>query len=100
MRLFSGRKVWLKGEKYAIRTKQWKYIEGNEENTKELFDLASDPQELVNLATTFPKRAAELASQLEGWKKRHLRAESVQGMISEEDIKRLEALGYVFKNPQ
>lgn len=95
MKLFSGRKVLLNGEKFAIRTGKWKYIEGNEENTKELFDLASDPLEQVNLSPTFTEKATELAGQLKEWKKRHHRGESVQGTISEEDIKRLEALGYI-----
>ena len=93
--LFSGRKVWLKGEKFGILAGNWKYIEGNEEDTKELFDLASDPRELVNLTTTRAERTAELAAHLKEWKKRHLRVESVQGKLSEEDIKRLKALGYV-----
>jgi len=95
MKLLSGKKVRLKGGKFGIRMGNWKYIEGKEENTKELFDLAADPQELMNLYTTFPKKTAELASQLTEWKKGHARKESVQNRISEDDLERLKALGYV-----
>lgn len=95
MKLLSGEKVRLKGGKFGIRLGNWKYIEGKEENTKELFDLAADPQERVNLSTTFPKKTAELASQLTEWKKVHARKESVQNRIPEDDLERLKALGYV-----
>jgi arylsulfatase A-like enzyme len=96
MRLFSGKQVWLKGEKFAILTGKWKYIEGIEENTRELFDLVADPQEQVNLNSTMPQKAAELASQLEAWKEVHRRKEFLKDKISKEDRERLKALGYVF----
>jgi arylsulfatase A-like enzyme len=95
MKSFSGKKILLNGEKLAIRTRKWKYIEGEGENTRELFDLVSDPREQVNLTTTFPGKTAELATQLKEWKKRYIRINSVQGKLSEEDIERLRALGYV-----
>jgi arylsulfatase A-like enzyme len=95
MKLFSGKQIVLNGEKLAIRTGKWKYIEGEGENTKELFDLVSDPREQVNLTTTFPGKTAELATQLQEWKKKHIRIKSVQDKLSEEDITRLRALGYI-----
>jgi len=95
MKLLSGKNVRLDGEKFGIRLGDWKYIEGKEENTKELFDLAADPHELVNLSNTFPKKTAELATQLTEWKKGHARKETVRNRIPEEDLERLKALGYV-----
>ena len=35
--------IWVKGEKFAIRHGKWKYIEGKEEYTKEIFDIENDP---------------------------------------------------------
>jgi arylsulfatase A-like enzyme len=84
----------LKGEKIAVRIGHWKYIEGQEENTKELFNLETDPHELRNLYAAFPKKAFELASQLENWRQSHTKA-STRGMIKEEHAFRLKSLGYV-----
>ena len=95
MKLHSGDQVWLKGGKSGIRAGQWKYIEGKEENTRELFDLVADPQEQRNLITTFPQKTAELASQLEAWEQVHRRKESLKEKLSEKDLERLKALGYV-----
>lgn len=88
-------KVWMKGEKFGIRAGTWKYIEGLEEGTKELFDLSADPGELTNLYTGFPKKAAELASQLEQFKQSHISEKAVPGKISKEDLERLKSLGYI-----
>ena len=45
--------------------------------------------------SAFPKKATELASQLEEWKRLHARAYPVRGKISEEDLRRLKSLGYI-----
>ena len=95
MKLHSGKQVLLKGGKSGIRAGKWKYIEGKEEKTRELFDLEADPQEQVNLTSTHPQKAAELASQLEAWEQTHRRKESLKDTISEKDLERLKALGYV-----
>ena len=95
MKLHSGEQVWLKGGKSGIRAGKWKYIEGKEENTRELFDLVADPQEQRNCITTFSQEAAELASQLKAWEQGHSRKKSLKEKISEEDLNRLKALGYV-----
>ena len=95
MELHSGEHVLLKGGKSGIRAGKWKYIEGKEESTRELFDLVADPQEQVNLSTTFAQKADELASQLEAWEQVHSRKESLKNTISEEDLDRLRSLGYV-----
>ncbi len=90
-----NRKIWLKGEHFAIKAKNWKYIEAEEENTKELFDLNADPQELKNIYSSFPEKAAELKTRLQKWKKEYTRQSTKQNIISDEDRKRLETLGYV-----
>jgi len=87
--------VWVKGEKFGIRAGVWKYIEGREEGTKELFNLESDPRETTNLYDAAPEKADELGSQLEGWVRAHMRARSVQGRIPKEDLSRLRKIGYV-----
>jgi len=91
----SNRGIWIQGENFGIRAGTWKYIDGQGKEPKELYDLAADPQELANLYTTFPKKAAELASQLEEWKRLYATAYSVRGKISEEDLQRLKSLGYI-----
>jgi arylsulfatase A-like enzyme len=95
MKLYSGEHVLIKGGKSGVRAGKWKYIEGKEESTRELFDLVADPQEQVNLNATNPQKAAELASQLKAWEQEHSRKESLKENISEKDLERLKALGYV-----
>ena len=90
-----GERLWLNNEKFCIRKGKWKYTEGREEATKELFDLISDPGELVNLIDSFPGKANELASQLDAWVKNFDRKIPAQTTISKDDLEQLKALGYV-----
>lgn len=87
--------ILVKGQKYAIRVGRWKYIEGAEEGTKELFDLDADPGEGSNLYSKLPEKAAALALQLESWRLSHTPDGLVQVPVSNEDEQRLHALGYV-----
>jgi len=87
--------ILVAGQKYAIRVGRWKYIEGAEEGTKELFDLKADPGEQANLYSKQPERAAALASQLESWRRLHTPDGLVQVPISDQDRQGLRALGYV-----
>ena len=90
--------VWrtrVKGEKFGVRVGPWKYIEGQEEKTKELYNLATDPLELRNLRGTLSEKVAEFASHLKEWKQAHRTASSIPGEIPQEDISRLKSLGYV-----
>ena len=85
----------------AIRTSHWKWIEANEGNprglpTEELFHIADDPGETVNLSEREPGTAAELAQHAAA---QALAAEKV-GTASEADVScdeyaGLVALGYV-----
>ena len=87
--------TWVKGEQFGFRTGPWKYIEGEEEKTKELYNLADDPLELRNLCGALSEKVAEFSSHLKEWKKAHSMASSVSGEIPQEDLLRLKSLGYV-----
>lgn len=89
------RHFWIEGEKFGVRIGKWKYIEGKEENTKELFDLTADPTERKNLYAAAPKLTAKLASLLEEWRQAHIKTDAPPSKISEEDLAPLKALGYV-----
>lgn len=52
---------------YAVTVGDWKYILDVHGNTVELYDLASDPTELHNLADARPDKAAELRAVLAEW---------------------------------
>lgn len=82
------------GDKFGIRVGIWKYIEGEKENTKELFDLSIDPGELTNLHNTHPQKAGELTDRLIHWKRSCIRTKPETNNISEEDLRKLKSLGY------
>ncbi len=88
-------RVPVRGEKFAIRDGDWKYIMGTDEGTRELFDLSRDPHERRNLQDAEPERAADLARRLAAWRSTHERPDLPQGELSEEDLERLRSLGYV-----
>lgn len=84
-----------RGEKFGIRLGRWKYIVGPEEQTRELFDLESDPGETKNLVDDFPEERDRLARRLDTWLHSVRRADQEADAINDEDRARLEALGYV-----
>jgi arylsulfatase A-like enzyme len=53
----------------AIRQGDWKLIEHYEDGRCELFDLAHDPGEAVDLAAKEPARVADLRGRLEKWRR-------------------------------
>ncbi len=84
-----------RGEKFAIRVRNWKYIEGPEEGTKELFNLEQDPGELANLYDTERERGLTHSAHLREFIKTH-RANDLPSLpISDEDREALEAMGYL-----
>jgi arylsulfatase A-like enzyme len=87
--------VQVAGEKFGIRLGSWKYIEGPEESTRELYDLEEDPGELRSVHETSRTIADDLASRLAGLRLTYARDAASAPKLSEEDRERLRALGYV-----
>jgi len=52
----------------AVRDGDWKLIEHYEDGRLELFNLANDIGEMIDLAAAEPKRAARMAKQLARWR--------------------------------
>jgi arylsulfatase A-like enzyme/Flp pilus assembly protein TadD len=76
----------------SVRRGRWKLIDAPR---PELFDLASDPGETVNLADDHPERVREMRAELE---RHHSRGPALGGTapaIDDEARRRLEGLGYV-----
>jgi arylsulfatase A-like enzyme len=84
----------VRGDKSAVRSGKWKYIEAPEENSFELYDLTSDPSEKRNVARAFPREGKALAALLENWQRTSVTPTDVRGP-SKEAVERLRALGYV-----
>jgi len=84
----------VKGEKLGVREGRFKYIDGPEEGTRELFDLEADPGERRNLLDEQPETAAALADLVEGWRAGRSAPADPRLRISPEERERLEALGY------
>jgi arylsulfatase A-like enzyme len=53
----------------AIRRGDWKLIEWLEDGRAELFDLAADPGEQIDLAAEQPERVAKLRAELHDWQR-------------------------------
>ncbi|QDT75600.1 sulfatase-like hydrolase/transferase [Lacipirellula limnantheis] len=54
----------------AIREGEWKLVEQLEDASVELFDLANDPSETMNLAAANPDRVDDLRRKLHAWRDR------------------------------
>jgi arylsulfatase A-like enzyme len=87
------RGVAVRGTKLAVRVGTLKYLEAPAEGTRELYDLSTDPGELVNLAASRVGDAKRLQTMLAEWLRRTPQANA--GSVSSEDAERLRALGYV-----
>jgi arylsulfatase A-like enzyme len=84
----------VKGEKFALRVGRWKLIEGPEEGTRELFDLAADPRERHNRIDASPEVAADLAARLAAWRAGRAGAPGAPQPLAPDERERLRALGY------
>jgi arylsulfatase A-like enzyme/Tfp pilus assembly protein PilF len=79
----------------AWRSDGWKYIHAA---PPELYDLATDPRELRNLAPSQPERVAEMRARLRELLTdvpRVVSAPQARRSASPQDLRRLESLGYV-----
>ena len=51
----------------AVRSGPWRLVHFYEDDRSELYDLAADPGETIDLATKQPDKAAELRGRLDAW---------------------------------
>lgn len=72
----------------------WKFIR-NEDGSRELYDLARDPGESLNLIAERPERAENLEALLETWRQQTPRNQSSAEGLSKDDLRMLEAQGYL-----
>lgn len=80
---------------FAVESSRWKYIEGAR---RELYDLASDPDETSNVAATHPEVVAELAGRLAEIRGSDdfTGGEFARSLVPDDsDAERLRNLGYV-----
>jgi len=89
------RDVPVVGSQYGVRVGPWKYVEGDRDGRRELYDLSRDPGERRDLAGSEPERAAAMRERLRAWRAEHPPPEAAAPRLSEEDRARLRALGYV-----
>jgi len=84
----------LRTRRYALRTREWKFIESG---AVELYDLVADPGETNNVAVDHLDKVEEFRSLIKRWREgqegRRLQAGSVE--LSSDEIEQLKALGYV-----
>ncbi len=88
-------RIPVRGEKFGIRKGVWKYIEGTEDGSKELFNLERDPGERSNLYEPDSAKASELATRIDAWRRTHERNDVISPEVTDADKERLKALGYV-----
>ena len=92
-----GDVVPVPGRQFALRHRQWKFIETLRKTERELYNLVDDPGETVNLVEAQLEIVSELSQLLEAWRKSQARVASGKGpsTANEDVMRRLEALGYV-----
>lgn len=76
----------------GVRTKDWKYIRAPE---PELYDLAKDPAESVNVIDEHPEAAARMAGWLEWYLAREPEEAQQPAEVDPETMERLRSLGYL-----
>lgn len=81
------------GEMFSVRQGRWKYIAGVEDH-EELYDLETDPGELRNVAVRRPDVARRLRALLVE-KRASAPPRRPEALLSDEERRGLEALGYV-----
>ena len=88
----------LEGKLAAVRTEEWKYIMSlHAEGAEELYSLADDPKELINLAEEKPQVRDLLRDELLRWRESGGSApQSPEATnLTEEERKLLKSLGYL-----
>ncbi len=86
--------IAVAGEGFGLRVGGWKLVVAEEEGRRELYDLAADPGETVDLSAREPERAARLARRLADLLAERARGGDAEDTVDEDGLRRLEALGY------
>ncbi len=81
-------------QRQSIIQAGWKLI-ASEGGSVELYNLLEDPAEAHNLADQFPEKRDELLRQIQAWHEQTPRNQSTAKDLSEADLQRLEANGYL-----
>jgi len=87
-----------RGNRFAIRTLEYKYIYSFEEGTEELYDLQTDPGETNNLVAERTELSGQFRSELMVWIEtagRFRELDHRDSILDEETLKELRSLGYV-----
>lgn len=85
-----------KGSRAAIRTKEWKLIFSKKGNNYELYNLKSDPDELINVAESEKSTFVKLKGILDKWMQRNISNDiPPHRPLQEEDKLHLKSLGYL-----
>lgn len=81
----------------TIITPGWKYIYNYKDKTEQLYNIASDPPELNNLADKEIKQSNQLKEQLFNWVSRAKKypTQKQQADLSAEEKEKLKSLGYM-----
>jgi arylsulfatase A-like enzyme len=89
-------KGWQSERLFAVRSGQWKYIEGPDSGVRELYDLDVDPGETENLASKNRSTVEMLSGYLADWRREYATTgDEDDPAISPEVKEGLKALGYV-----
>ena len=90
------RNVTVRGNKFAVKNKNLKFIWAPEEGTNELYKLDKDIKELYNVAQESPHIADKLEQMVKLWRKEQETPESlVEQSIDQKNLDKLQSLGYV-----
>ncbi len=81
------------GEKYAVRTPGWKFIDDRANEAVELYDLAADPDERTDVSDDHPEVVAELREAVSAWL--DAASDVEEQHVDEETEEMLADLGYV-----
>ena len=86
----------VRGNKFAVREKNFKYIWAPEEDTKELYKMDEDPKELYNVVKEYPNVADKLEQMIILWKKEQEAGKKMlEQSVDQKSLDKLQSLGYV-----
>lgn len=83
------------GHMYTIRTQDYKYINLTERNKEMLYNIASDPREILNLSNQEPDILEKHRGMAEDFRKNMNRHPAIRRELTDELSNQLKALGYI-----